>query len=302
MLNNSLTLSLDASGKELIEKNAQLFDLSLNDMDLHHYVGGTVPPHWHSELELFVLLEGLVTVCVGDQSYELHAGEGFFINTGIIHAVIPKTTAPCPFRSFVFNSTMICGTPESVFYLKYVRPLLENGSSCLLFHDTEADSLYFKEFDTAYRACLSENYGYEFQVRNALSNILLFIISRLSASSCPSMSSVQDERLKKMLTWLHQNLDKNISVAEIAQTANICPRESQRIFQQYLHYSPIEYLQRIRIFHAAELLTDSDCPITDIALNCGFSNPSYFSKQFKTIMGSRPREYRAASHNRIPIS
>ena len=253
MLNNSLTLSLDASGKELIEKNAQLFDLSLNDMDLHRYVGGTVPPHWHSELELFVLLEGLVTVCVGDQSYELHAGEGIFINTGIIHAVIPKTTAPCPFRSFVFNNTMICGTPESVFYLKYVRPLLENGSSCLLFHDTEADSLYFKEFDTAYRACLSENYGYEFQVRNALSNILLFIISRLSASSCPSMSSVQDERLKKMLTWLHQNLDKNISVAEIAQTANICPRECQRIFQQYLHYSPIEYLQRIRIFHAAEL-------------------------------------------------
>ena len=145
----------------------------------------------------------------------------------------------------VFRRTMICGTPESVFYLKYVRPLLENG---------------------------------------------------------PSMSSVQDERLKKMLTWLHQNLDKNISVAEIAQTANICPRECQRIFQQYLHYSPIEYLQRIRVFHAAELLTDSDCPITDIALNCGFSNPSYFSKQFKTIMGSRPREYRAASHNRIPIS
>ncbi|EEG95258.1 hypothetical protein ROSEINA2194_00862 [Roseburia inulinivorans DSM 16841] len=31
----------------------------------------------------------------------------------------------------------------------------------------------------------------------------------------------------------------------------------------------------------------------------GFSNPSYFSKQFKTIMGSRPREYRAASHKEI---
>ena len=109
----------------------------------------------------------------------------------------------------------------------------------------------------------------------------------------------QDERLKKMLTWMHRNLDKTISVSEIANTANICLRECQRIFQQYLHYSPIEYLQRIRIFHAAKLLTDSDAPITEIALNCGFSNPSYFSKQFKTIMGSRPREYRAASHKEI---
>lgn len=45
MLNNSISLSIDASGKELIEKNARLFDLSLNSMDLHEYMGGYVPPH-----------------------------------------------------------------------------------------------------------------------------------------------------------------------------------------------------------------------------------------------------------------
>ena len=84
-------------------------------MDLHEYMGGYVPPHWHGELELFVLLEGLVTVRIGDQSYELKAGEGCFINTEIIHAVVPKTAAPCLFRSFVFSTDMICGTPESVF-------------------------------------------------------------------------------------------------------------------------------------------------------------------------------------------
>ena len=180
-----------------------------------------------------------------------------------------------------------------------MRPLLENGPSFFVFHNTSEDAPYFQEFDCAYHACISENYGYEFQVRNALSNILLFVLSKMSVDSSPSISPVQDERLKKMLTWMHRNLDKTISVSEIADTANICPRECQRIFQQYLHYSPIEYLQRIRIFHAAKLLTDSDAPITEIALNCGFSNPSYFSKQFKTIMGSRPREYRAASHKEI---
>ena len=117
MLNNSISLSIDASGKELIEKNARLFDLSLNNMDLHEYMGGYIPPHWHGELELFVLLEGLVTVRIGDQSYELKAGEGCFINTEIIHAVVPKTAAPCLFRSFVFSTDMICGTPESVFHI-----------------------------------------------------------------------------------------------------------------------------------------------------------------------------------------
>lgn len=200
MFNNSPSLSLDPSGRELIEKNTQLFDLSVNDMDLHQYLGGYVPPHWHGELELFVLLEGLVTVRIGDQSYELQAGEGCFINTEIIHAVVPKTAAPCLFRSFVFSTDMICGTPESVFHIKYVRPLLENGPSCFVFHDTSEDAPYFQEFDCAYHACISENYGYEFQVRNALSNILLCVLSKMSVDSSPSISPIQDERLKKMLT------------------------------------------------------------------------------------------------------
>ena len=43
MFNNSPSLSLDPSGRELIEKNTQLFDLSVNDMDLHQYLGGYVP-------------------------------------------------------------------------------------------------------------------------------------------------------------------------------------------------------------------------------------------------------------------
>ena len=59
MLNNSISLSIDASGKELIEKNARLFDLSLNNMDLHEYMGGYVPPHWHGELELLCCSKGL---------------------------------------------------------------------------------------------------------------------------------------------------------------------------------------------------------------------------------------------------
>ena len=295
MINSLYSLSVDASGKELIEKNTQLFDLSLNDMDMHQYAGGYVPPHWHSELELFVLLTGTVTLRVGDCTHEIKAGEGCFINTERIHSVLPKTSAPCHFRSFVFSTAMIGGTPESVFHIKYLRPLLENGPSCFLFQ-AASDATFFEQFDAAYQACIKESFGFEFQARNALSNILLYILSKVPANSAHSISAVQDKRLKIMLTWMHQNFDKNITISQIAGTASICPRECQRIFQQYLHYSPIEYLNRIRIFHAAKQLTDTDAAITDIGLSCGFTNPSYFSKQFKTIMGSTPSEYRAASH------
>lgn len=84
-------------------------------------------------------------------------------------------------------------------------------------------------------------------------------------------------------------------ITDIADAAGICTRECQRIFRQYLHYSPIGYIRRKRIFNAAQLLSDTDRPVTDIALDCGFSNTSYFSKQFRELMGSTPGEYRASA-------
>lgn len=100
-----------------------------------------------------------------------------------------------------------------------------------------------------------------------------------------------------MLQWIEQNLFKNITVNEIASAANICPRECQRVFQRYVHYSPMEYLRLKRILMAAELLSTTDSPVIDIALECGFSSSSYFSKQFKLLTGSTPTEYRKAVHD-----
>lgn len=67
------------------------------------------------------------------------------------------------------------------------------------------------------------------------------------------------------------------------------------------HHSPNQ-LGAILFPAAAEQLSSTGRPITDIALNCGFSNPSYFSRQFKEFMGSTPGEYRAIAKTAIPAA
>ena len=57
-------------------------------------------------------------------------------------------------------------------------------------------------------------------------------------------------------------------------------------------YSPVEYIQRNLLFNATKLLADTDKSVTDIALSCDFSNPSYFSKQLRELMDRTPSEYR----------
>ncbi len=290
-------LQVDACGKELPEEGQQFFHFIANDGDIHQFAAGYIPSHWHKELELFVLLEGCIQIGIGACTYQLQAGDGCFINTEVIHSFTAKAPSPCTFHSFVFDSDIIGGTPGSIFDTAYVRPLLKEGSPFLKFQMKTGDDFYFEQFGQAFQACIEEKYGYEMQIRNALSNILLYTKSKSRINPSRSIPTVQEIRLKEMLIWIDNNLERHISVPQIAAAANICPRECQRIFQQYVHYSPIEYTQRKRIFTAAKQLSDTDWPITAIALNCGFSNPSYFSKQFKAFMGSTPSQYRLGKFN-----
>lgn len=284
---------VDNHGEEIQEKDAHLLDLTVNDGDIQQFAAGHIPPHWHKDLEAFILLEGAVKIGIGDTVYQLCKGDGCFINSEVLHSFTADTSAPCRYRSFVFNPDIIGGTPGSVFDAVYVRPLLENGAAFLKFQNKNGDGVFFEQFEHAFAACTSEEYGYEFQLRNALSNILLYAKSKSTGAAKRPIPSIQEIRLKEMLLWIDQHIGTAITVSDIADTVNICTRECQRIFHQYLFYSPIEYVHRKRIYNAARLLSDTNLPVTDIALSCGFSNPSYFSKKFRELMKSTPGEYRA---------
>lgn len=288
----------DNHGKELIENDLQLFNLRAIESDIHQYAMGYIPSHWHKELEIFVLLEGHVNVQIENCTYELHAGDGCFINSEVIHTFTAASSLTCHFRSFVFGSEIITGIPGTVFDMNYVRPILESETTFIRFEQNQDDT-YFTEFSSAFDACAEEYEGYEFAVRTALSNILLYIKDKKISNVARTIPSVQEQRLKNMLQWIETHLADDLSVSEIAKSANICTRECQRIFHQYLHYSPIEYILQKRIFQAVELLSYTDKSITEIALLCGFSNPSYFTKRFREYVGSTPKEYRSTFQKNI---
>ncbi len=293
MIRNRNAIFTDSHGREVQEEKHTLFGLTANDGDIWQYAAGYIPSHWHTELEIFVLLEGVVQIGTGSRTCQLQAFEGCFINTGVIHSFTAMGPSPCRFRSFVFHPDMIAGTPGSIFDTAYVRPLLESGVSFLKFEAGPEDRIYFEQFERAFAACAMECYGFEFQVRDALSQILLLARARSQTAPARAIPSVQETRLKEMLAWIDSHLSQNFSVSEIA-AANISPRECQRIFHQYLHYSPTAYVRKKRIFNAAKQLSGTDDSITDIALSCGCASPSHFSRQFRECMGSTPSRYRTA--------
>jgi AraC-like DNA-binding protein len=300
MIRNPNFIQIDRDGKELQEQNTRLFNLTANHGDIHQYVADCIPAHWHRELEIFLLLEGSAKLQIDGQVCSADAGDGYFINTGVLHSFTGTAASPCIFRSFVFDSSIVGGAPGSVFDVSYVRPVLETGPSFLKFSGLPEDAPYFHQFGRAFAACKDEKPGYEFKVRNALSEILLFIKDRSLLLPPRDMAAIPELRVKQMLAYIDGNLGGPMTVKDIADAASVCPRECQRIFHRYLHYRPMEFVQRRRIFTAAGLLTSTASPITEIALSCGFQSPSYFSKQFKLLTGRTPGEYRAAAQTNLP--
>lgn len=99
--------------------------------------------------------------------------------------------------------------------------------------------------------------------------------------------------------WLDAHSHQPIELADAAARADLSAFHFLRLFSKVLGVTPHQYLVRSRLRHAARLLTEPDRPITDIALDVGFSDLSNFVRTFRRAAGLSPGNFRqAARENR----
>lgn len=98
-------------------------------------------------------------------------------------------------------------------------------------------------------------------------------------------------RISKVIRHLEDHYAEPQSLAGMARIAGMGVRTFRRAFKLAASCSPGTYLLRLRIERAAELLAQPDANVTNVALDVGFDNSSYFAQQFRKVMGSTPRAY-----------
>jgi transcriptional regulator GlxA family with amidase domain len=98
--------------------------------------------------------------------------------------------------------------------------------------------------------------------------------------------------LAPTLRWLEANLERPITLADIARHARISQRSATRHFREQTGAAPLQWLLNARIEKAKELLAESDYSVEEIAHRCGFGSSSSFRSHFTRIAGVSPRFYR----------
>lgn len=107
-----------------------------------------------------------------------------------------------------------------------------------------------------------------------------------------TQKNIYSARIDLALDYVNANLDKKISIAELASAAYFSPFHFHRIFQSLMNESIGNYVNRIKLEKASQKLSYTTKTILEIAVDLGFSSTATFSRAFKNYFGSTPTQYR----------
>lgn len=105
------------------------------------------------------------------------------------------------------------------------------------------------------------------------------------------------DRLQQAIEYIHEHLEQNLSITEMAQILQMSPYYFSRLFKQSTGLSPHQYLLKCRIEHAKQLLKTTSLAIAAIATQAGFVDQSHLARHFKRQVGILPSQFRAYSKN-----
>jgi AraC-like DNA-binding protein len=253
--------------------------------------------HFHSEYQLFVVLEGTGTRFIGDNIS--HFQEGDMVFTG---PNIPHLWRNDDIYFHKENNLRVHGVvvyfPENFLgdailkkdEMHGVRALFEKGRRGLAFHGQTNQEVTWMLKE------LLELKGVESIVK------LLNILNALAESTeyqyissvgyTNTSKEVDKDRMSDVYNYIMLNFKKNIMLEEVAEIASMSATSFSRYFKARTNKSFSSFVSELRIGYACKQLMEDKNTIAQICYECGYNTLSNFNKQFKEHMHKTPFEYR----------
>jgi AraC family transcriptional regulator len=102
-------------------------------------------------------------------------------------------------------------------------------------------------------------------------------------------------RLRRVLDYIAEHLDQNMTIAQLANVACLSPFHFARMFRATMGVAPHRYVSQQRLERAMVLLAEARQPLSDIALSSQFSSQASFNRAFRRATGMTPGEYRRST-------
>lgn len=257
-----------------------------------------LPLHWHEEMEITLVQEGSCIYHVDLHSHPIKQGDFVIVSPHMLHGITPIEGQVMSSDSFVFSLNMLGHDYPDSCTTKFLHPITKQKLllPAIIKTDHPAYAALHSIFEGLLSCYTKQEYAFELEMKALLFQFLhqLIIFTDIPEDKKQGNEEIMD-KIKTVLQYIQTNYQSPISIAELADLCHFSTYYFMRFFKKHTNMTCIEYINSYRLSKSLEQLENSSLSVTEIALENGFNNISYFNRQFKKRFGITPKEYRTAN-------
>lgn len=251
------------------------------------YVG---PAHTHSVFHYMYIISGTANLLVGENEYLVQEDELYLTPAGGVHGYSAEETAGLKTLEVKFEvhnrelAAKLSGLVDRIKFSDFkIRHILEN----LISEGLNKDPYYNDVINIKFLEILM------YLLRNRESLILdePGLESDIHPENIRETILTDNTGLQNVLSYMERNIAIPLDLDTLAKVSGMAKFHFSRVFRSSYGITPMQYLNRLRMSRAKELMRYSDQNITQIANSIGFEDVHYFSRFFKQKENLTPYEY-----------
>lgn len=273
-----------------------------------------VKHHWHEELEIIYLKSGNYRVSIDIDYFDINRECFFFVRPGQLHSIYSLTQK--------YEEQAVVLDPQMLRFQTYdsideyiLQPVIQGKLTFPQYLDSSHPSfpVLRSEFERISGAFLQnqqhvcegeqlspDNPVSQMQIKASLLQIIALLMDQELMCYPIKQESQRIESVKTVLAYIDSHYSEKLYIQDLASLVNMNEQYFCRFFKNAIGKSPIDYINDFRLNKVIRLLENTELPVTEISLECGFNNMGNFQRLFKKKTGTTPLQYRKQILNKKP--
>ncbi|MBO5726856.1 MAG: helix-turn-helix domain-containing protein, partial [Clostridia bacterium] len=247
---------------------------------------------------LIYVIKGKGVANISNTEYSLQAGTVFYIMSGTPYTIKSETDDVLQLISLNFD--FIKAAKSVAPYLPLTSPAAFDKNQLVEVLNF-SDATYLNspvvlnnmpQLYTYLKAVMDEHNTNDNFSETQISHLLCLVFNFICRSLSEPKQTNHIRNYKKIINYIHEHYFEEIDNKTLSKIFNYHPNYISQLIKKHTGISLHQYLLNVRIRNALLLIETTDMPISEIGVQVGFNDSSYFSQYFKKCTGHSPKEFR----------